>query len=609
MSNEHVMAALFAVIILYLMPHWLDKPAEIPAFLAVLALSLLLDAAAGFIRYKRPVCSVSAAVTAGVLQVITPGIPLWGRLIGIFAAIIIGKQVWGGTGRNTLNPAILGFLVICIIFSGSITQVVMSALMIPALVLSFPFIIFRPFAALGYFAGLLTIYITGGVVSPQNIIASGIFFGCIVLTDPVTVTPMKSTGLLGGFAAAFLPFYTGNPAMSLALVILIFNLASYLIGDYLREPREKRNHALFSIKSPYKTVDYSDNVLDLTAVSGIKQHEENNAGEPLKPGNSDDASGEFAAALEHGSLPGLLTPEAILERIRANDVYGMGGGAYPTADKITAVQSSDAKKKFFIINAAECDPGLVHDKWLLKNRREDIFKGIEIITQCIEFERICLAVKDISGLKCPDNVQICKVKDYYPAGYEKFLISDILDIKTPDGFIPAKEGILVLNVQTLTAVYEAVGLNKKADTKYITAADLYSGVAKTVRVKAGERILDKVEEIFPGKQPVFTGGGIMQAHMADDFEEIGRNTNYIAVSGLPRYKESPFCSNCGFCRANCPKGLSVNSIAELVDQDKFDETRKYHPEYCINCGLCSYVCLAGRNLSARVADAREKILL
>ena len=609
-SNEHIMAALFAVLLLYMLPVWIGNPGDIPAFLAVLAFSLLLDAVCGFMRYKRLVCSVSAAVTAGILHVLTPGIPLWGRLIGVFAAIIIGKQIWGGTGKNTMNPAMLGYLVISIMFTAGTAPVETTAFMIPALILSLPFILFRPFAALGYFAGIIAAWLTGGIAEFAPIAASCIFLGCIVLTDPVTVTPMKSLGLVGGFAAAFLPLFTARPAMSFALAVLIFNLVSYLAAEFFSKPREKRSYSGITIKSPYRGIDYGSPAIDLSGCGKTSDTEVCAATEPSGAGpvNADKIGDKSVA--DTISLDGVeYTPDIILERIKRNEVYGMGGGAFPTAGKITDVISSGSERKFLLVNAMECDPGLIHDKWILKNRADDVFKGIEIIARCIGSDKKFIAVKNGMEIKCPKDINIVHVKDYYPAGYEKSLIRSVLGIDVPDGSIPSRLGILVINVQTLLAVYEAVTMDKKADSKYITVSDLKSGTAKTARVSLGARITDTAESIYPGGQPVFTGGGIMQSHMADESDLIEKSTNFITVALIPEYKDSPFCSNCGSCRANCPKGLAVNRIAELTDLGKFDEIKKFQPEKCIRCGLCSYVCLAGKNLSAKVAEAKEKVLL
>lgn len=98
-SNEHIMAAVFIVSVLYLLPQWLQSPKELLDFAAVLILGLLIDVIANIIRYKRLVCAVSAAVTVAVLQVLTPGVPLWGRILGVAFALLVGKHFEGGTGK------------------------------------------------------------------------------------------------------------------------------------------------------------------------------------------------------------------------------------------------------------------------------------------------------------------------------------------------------------------------------------------------------------------------------------------------------------------------------------------------------------------------------
>lgn len=590
-SNEHIMAALFAIILLYLLPQWLENPHEFPAFLAVLAVSLLLDAVAGFLRNKRLVCSVSAAVTAGILQVITPDIPLVGRLIGIAAAIVLGKQLWGGTGKNTLNPAIVGYLVICIIFHTGYAPIEPSLILIPALLLSLPFILSRPFASIGLMGGMALAMLTGEPIAVFIVLVNSIFFGCIVITDPVTVTPLKLPGLIGGLVAGFVPLQTGKPAISFALCILVFNLVSYLIGDLSHKPRKRFIYFPPVIRNVVKDTDYSRPVLDLS-------------------GN--DAAEAITVAEDESKLIDYLTPEMILGKICSNGVYGCGGAAFPTSEKIKAVLSSNAEKKYFIINGVECDPGLIHDKWLLRKRNEDIYKGIMAVCKCVDFADVILAVKNTDDLDFPGDIKLHRVKDFYPAGFEKMLIESVLKKRIPSDVIPSQSGILVLNVQTLISIYEAVYLDRKATEKYITVSDMKAGSARTVKVKIGDSILNVLEAVYPGRQPVFTGGGVMQAHMAEESDVIEKATNFIAVFEMPKYKESPFCSNCSKCVSNCPQRLLVNRIASLVDEDKFDEAGRFEPDKCISCGICSYVCPAGRNLSARVGEAKaryRKVLL
>ena len=99
----------------------------------------------------------------------------------------------------------------------------------------------------------------------------------------------------------------------------------------------------------------------------------------------------------------------------------------------------------------------------------------------------------------------------------------------------------------------------------------------------------------------------MQSFYVQEDAVIDKSVNFIATADYPKFKESPQCSQCGECISNCPAGLRVNKIAELVDRGRMNEAFRYHPEECIGCGSCSYSCLAGRNLASRVQAAKEKL--
>ena len=165
-----------------------------------------------------------------------------------------------------------------------------------------------------------------------------------------------------------------------------------------------------------------------------------------------------------------------------------------------------------------------------------------------------------------------------------------------------------MNVQTVFSVYEAVLGKRKADTRFLTVANLRVPEARVVRVRLGTKVQEILEAAYPGSGTAFVGGGLMEAYMAEEETVVGRNVNFIASAPFPKYKESPQCSGCGLCAEHCPAGLAVNRIAELVDAGKKKEAAGYHPEVCISCGSCSYSCLAGRNLALRVKEAKAAVL-
>jgi ferredoxin len=573
------MAIVFAAVALYQLPGWVQRPAMIMEFAAVLAFGLALDTMANFIRFRKPVCAVSAAVTAAMLQALAPGAPLWGRLLAVAVALLAGKHAWGGTGKNPVNPAMVGLLLLGLLFPIRFPPFAPSLLLVPAVLLSLPFLVFRPFAATGMMAGMAASLLLNQGLTLSSAAAYGIvFWGCLVATDPVTITPHPFAGTAAGLLAGFVPLYFSGTAASMAMGVLAANAVSFAAERMTRTSWVSIRLSFGKGKRiPFSTE--STACLDMTG----------------REASQECAADDFSR-------------DEILGRIERSGVFGMGGAAFPSCKKIMAVADSKAEEKHFIVNGVECDPGLIHDKWLLRNHPDEIAQGIRLLMKCIPFRSVTIAVKDSTGLASQGGVRTAEVPDYYPAGAERILIREVLKKALPAGAIPATEGILVLNAQTVYSIYEAVCLDRKADQRFITVANVTTGEAQVARVNLGVNVNEVVERIYPAHGSVFTGGGMMQARFAGDGDQIGSTVNFVAIGSFPLYRESPLCSKCGLCAAVCPARLKVYEISRLADEGKPQQTQRFHPEKCISCGCCSHVCLAGRNLSTRVKAAKSAML-
>ncbi|MDD3172401.1 MAG: RnfABCDGE type electron transport complex subunit D [Herbinix sp.] len=575
-SNEHGMAALLLVLMLYHIPLWLDNPAGIFNALLLMAFTLVLDAIANLLKYKRLWCCVSAAVTAAIISLLTSVIPLWGQMVGLATALVFGKYIWGGTGKNKINPAMVGLLFILIFWKVPYPYFASSYWLLPAAVLGLLFLKIRPFAGIGFIIGALVVLLLKQNFNFGSILSNGVlFWSCIILTDPVTVTKNRWVGFLSGILAGFIALYLSHNAWIIVVMVFAVNLISFAAETSVTTYRGLKAKC----KMP-KVFSYEkDKYLDLTGVN-IKAE-------------------EAEIGIEE------LSAEEIINSIKHLKVYGMGGAAFPTYKKIVSVRSGTEKKKYLIINGVECDPGLIHDEYILHNYPEEIGKAIEILGHCIDFNSIHLAVKSEEGLNFKKDILVHKVANLYPTGAEKILIKEVLNLTLRKEQIPAESGILVLNVQTVYSIYKAIYLNCPADTRFLTVANLRDKTAQVVKVRLGMKLQDIMTAVYPQELGFFAGGGLMQAHSAAEDAVLDPSINFIATGAFPKYKESPQCSQCGNCISNCPAGLMVNRIADLVDQGKLQDTLKYNPNECISCGSCSYFCLAGRNLAAKVKAAKK----
>lgn len=298
--------------------------------------------------------------------------------------------------------------------------------------------------------------------------------------------------------------------------------------------------------------------------------------------------------------------EEIWDRIQKSDIRGLSGSNFPTIKKLETVKNSSSAEKYFIINAVACDPGLLHDSWLISHHRQEIEIGIEIIKRLIPFQKVILAEPN-------------KVPNRYPMGEERILIKQLLGREIAKEEIPAKLGYLVLNVQTVYAIYKAVCNHSEKDMRYITVANIETGAARIVKVEIGQHISELIPTLkrdlgvgkdsrdsLEGLSQTYIGMGIMDADIATEESIISAKTGFIGF-GIPvEFNNEAKCKGCGACSRRCPKGIKVHKLIRAIEKEEVFDFGKYQLDQCISCGTCSYYCKAGKNTMEILEKAKEK---
>ena len=301
--------------------------------------------------------------------------------------------------------------------------------------------------------------------------------------------------------------------------------------------------------------------------------------------------------------PERLTIEALLLEIGEKGINGLSGSGFPTDKKMRALLEAKGREKVLIINGVACDPGLLHDDWLVKNKLEQIEQAVTLLNQCMGFSKVLLATREkVESKSC----EVCLVPNKYPMGAEKILIKYLLGKSFEQDEIPAEKGILVLNIQTIYAIYEAIFEGIVGNTKLITIADLSSGEAVLARVNIGDRVMDILDQTI-GRQPrlvPYVGEGIMMGKKVEEEDEITLSTNFIGYGIATNYEEANKCKGCGACSRKCPMGIRVDRIIRVMEKENHAEIKEYQPEICIQCGACTYFCKAGKNTMGLVEEAK-----
>lgn len=304
-----------------------------------------------------------------------------------------------------------------------------------------------------------------------------------------------------------------------------------------------------------------------------------------------------------------LSRDELIALCKEVGLAGRSGNGFDVSRKLEAFQENSGT---LIINAVECDPGLVTDSWLYRNKQSFIQQGAMIIKNALGLDKIILATKE--PLNVIDAIQQVKVIDRYPMGYEKYLIKYVLGVQIPENELPQDKGILVMNLQTVITIAEMTQNVLAGQYKYITVANLFTGEAKVVRVLIGDCVQEVVESCFPKRvrntDSIYAGGGAFNCHKVIAKEYILDTTGYIAIGEMPNYEEAGKCKGCRACTKNCPAGVVVHRIVQHVEKNGMDmvgNCKEFNPTACIGCGACTYSCMAGKDVREVVKWAKMEL--
>src|SRR5437763_13493220 len=73
-----------------------------------------------------------------------------------------------------------------------------------------------------------------------------------------------------------------------------------------------------------------------------------------------------------------MTPEAIIEEVKASNLRGRGGAGFPTGMKWGFVPRTSPKPKYIVVNADESEPGTCKDRVLIENDPHQLIEGVLI---------------------------------------------------------------------------------------------------------------------------------------------------------------------------------------------------------------------------------------
>ncbi len=315
-----------------------------------------------------------------------------------------------------------------------------------------------------------------------------------------------------------------------------------------------------------------------------------------------------------------LSAEEMKQRIKDAGICGMGGAGFPTIVKLSPPE--DKPIDTVILNGVECEPYLTSDYRLMLERSEDIISGLKVIMKVLGAKNGYIGIEankpDVIELmqkltKKESDIRIVGLKLRYPQGAEKQLIYAATKRRVPNrGGLPMAVGVVVQNVGTAVAVYEAVRYKKPLIERVIAVTGSVVARPSNLKARIGTSFATLVEFCGGTTGPIgkIVSGGPMMGFAVPNLEPpmIKGSSGLILLNPKEAHiLQEKTCLRCGRCVDVCPMNLFPSLIAQAVKVQDYDTADKAGMTDCMKCGSCAYVCPAHIRLVQWIDTGKIKL--
>ncbi len=307
----------------------------------------------------------------------------------------------------------------------------------------------------------------------------------------------------------------------------------------------------------------------------------------------------------------------LTEKIFNAGIVGCGGAGFPTHVKY------NAKVEHFIINAAECEPLLRTDRYIMCNYAREVISACDAVSEHLGAKDCTIALKgaykeeiaslEVAILGLGSKVKIHTMESFYPAGDEQVIVHEVTGKVVPAAGIPLDVGCVVSNIATMLGIYDALK-DKPFTHKFLTMTGEV-GKPVVLHVPLGTSFSDCLEAAGGANIDdyfVICGGPMMGKPLTK--EEALKSVVTKTTSGfillhkdsrLPSLHQTPIqhtinraksaCIQCTYCTQLCPRHMLGHSIEphrimrklacgsiEAVAQDPI----AINTLLCCECGVC-----------------------
>lgn len=307
--------------------------------------------------------------------------------------------------------------------------------------------------------------------------------------------------------------------------------------------------------------------------------------------------------IEHGAASvSVMSPDEIRDALREAGVVGLGGAVFPTQGKLTA--SKTVAMDELVINGAECEPFITCDDRLMRERADDVLRGVGLFRDLLQPKRVLIGIEDnkpeaVAALteaarRLGENFEVVTIPTRYPAGGAKQLIRVLTGKEVPAAKRSTDLGVQCFNVATAYTAWRAVAHGEPVISRVLTLAGHVAHPGNwEVLIGAPIDQTLKLAEPKDGTDGIVMGGPMMGFRLPHEAAPVVKATNCLIAATPALFPTKPPempCIRCGECAKVCPQDLQPFEMYWWSRAKNFGKAQEYALFDCIECGCCAFVC-------------------
>lgn len=255
-----------------------------------------------------------------------------------------------------------------------------------------------------------------------------------------------------------------------------------------------------------------------------------------------------------------------------------------------------------IITGIRQETTVLTSQLLLEQQRQKVARALKRVATMLPSARLCLTLPESfrpwAESLFSNSAELHFLSESYFDRIEREVVARILGYRIPNRESYRHHGIVVLDLEYLLAIVDALDGKAALTHKCITISGSDIAKAVTVRFPLGSSLRHILAtqglSIANYNRPLIGGPMKGVAQYTDQTPVTYYNGIHLIAGDTAPFDSIAPCINCGRCTRICPVHIQVHLINRMVEFGQLESAMELNPEACHECGLCAYICPAQR---------------